>query len=101
MAKSASSENHQTPTATELSLTYGGPDERGGVTDVVETFLFDEVGHRRWKALVMCLHVVLEDETTERASRLICGKRAGAQETTGEKVGSALAGGAPRTYLPT
>ena len=49
----------------------------------------------------MCLHIVLEDEATERASRLICGKRAGAQETTGEKVGSALGGGAPRAYLPT
>lgn len=49
----------------------------------------------------MCLHIVLEDEATERASRLICGKRARAQETTGEKVGSALGGGAPRAYLPT
>ena len=48
----------------------------------------------------MCLHVVLEDEATERASRLICGKRAGAQETTEEKVGSALGRGAPRAYLP-
>lgn len=82
------------------SLTYGGPDERGGVANVVETFLFDEVGHRRWKALVMCLHVVLEDEATERASWLICGKRAGAQETTEEKVGSTLGRGAPRAYLP-
>lgn len=28
----------------------------------------------------MCLHIVLKDETTERASRLICRKRAEAQD---------------------
>lgn len=31
----------------------------------------------------MRLHIVLEDETTERASRLIWGKRAEAQRTRG------------------
>lgn len=83
-------------------LTYSGSDERGGITDVVETLLFDEVSHRRWKALVMRLHVVLKDETTERASWLIWGKRAEAQRTTREGVVSGLHGGAPRvSYLLT
>jgi hypothetical protein len=53
-------------------LTDGGPDERGGVANVVETLLLDEVGHRWREALVMCLHIVLEDEATERARWLIC-----------------------------
>lgn len=92
-------EGSATPAA---PLTYGGSDERGGVTNVVETLLFDEVSHRWWKALVMCLHVVLEDETTERASWLIWEKRAEAQRTTREGVGSDLHGGAPRaSYLLT
>lgn len=49
----------------------------------------------------MCLHIVLEDEATERASWLIWGKRAEAKKTTGGRAGSSLHGGAPRVYLPT
>lgn len=53
------------------ALTYGSSDERGGIANVVQALLLDEVGHGGRKALVMCLHVVLKDETAEGTSWLI------------------------------
>lgn len=53
-------------------LTDGGADERGRVSDVVETLSLDEVGHGGRKVLVMSLHVVFQDQTAQRSSRLIC-----------------------------
>lgn len=40
-------------------LTDGGADEGGGVADVVEAFLLDELGHGGGEALIVSLHVVL------------------------------------------
>ncbi len=42
-----------------VRLTDGGADERGRVSDVVETLSLDEVGHGRREFLVVSLHVVL------------------------------------------
>ena len=55
-----------------VCLTDSGADERGGVSDVVEAFLFDEVGHRRREVLVVSLHVILQDQTAQGTSGLIC-----------------------------
>ena len=52
-------------------LTNGGSDERRGVTDVVETFLLDEVSNRWGEVLVVGLDIVLQYQTAQRASRLI------------------------------
>lgn len=52
-------------------LTNGGTDERRGVTDVIETFLLDEVRNAWGEVLVMCLNIVLQYQTAERASWLV------------------------------
>lgn len=54
------------------SLTNGSPDEGGWVPNVAQTFLLDEVCHRRREVLVVSLHIVLQNQTTERTRRLIC-----------------------------
>lgn len=44
-------------------LTNGGTDKWRGVTDVVETFLLDEVGHGWREVLVVCLDIVFQYQT--------------------------------------
>lgn len=70
LSESESSVCSQRPTPA-APLTNRGSDERGGVANVVETLLFDEVCHRGWEALIVRLHVVLEDEAAKRACWLI------------------------------
>ena len=45
--------------ATPKKLTDCSTDEWRGVTNVIETFLFDEVRNCRWEVLVVCLNIVL------------------------------------------
>lgn len=54
-------------------LTDGGTYERRGVADVVETFLLDEVSNSWGEVLVVGLNIVLQYQTAEGASRLVCG----------------------------
>jgi len=53
-------------------------DKRRGVSNVVEAFSFDEVGHVRREVLVVSFHIVLQNQTTQRASGLVLG---GSRET--------------------
>lgn len=53
------------------TLTDGGTDEGRGVANVVDTFLLDEVGDGWREVLVMGLNIVLQNQTAERASRLV------------------------------
>ena len=57
--------------AVSHTLTNSGSDERGRITDVVQTLSLDEICHGRWKVLVVSLHIVLQDQTAEGASWLV------------------------------
>lgn len=57
--------------AVSAKLTNSGSDEWGRITNVVQTLSLDEICHGRRKVLVVSLHIVLQDQTAEGASRLI------------------------------
>jgi len=52
-------------------LTNGGTDERRGIADVVEAFLLDEIRNSRGEVLVVGFNIVLQDQTTQGAGRLV------------------------------
>lgn len=58
-------------------LTDGGPDERGGVPQVVQALLLDELCHGWGEALEMSLDVVLEDQPAQGARGLVWGGKGG------------------------
>lgn len=60
--------------AVSAKLTNGGSDEWGRITNVVQTLSLDEICHGRRKVLVVSLHIVLQDQTAEGASRLVLKK---------------------------
>lgn len=66
-----STNSNKTETMRPHKLTNRGPDERRGVSDVVETLLLDEVSHGRGKVLVMSFHIVLQDQAAQGTSRLV------------------------------
>ena len=53
----------------------GGTNEGRRVPDAVQTFCLDELCHVRRELLKVCADVVLENETTEGAGRLIWNHR--------------------------
>lgn len=61
-----------TPLNSPSALTNGSSDKRGSISYVVKTFLFNELSNRLGETLVMSLHVVLQDQTTQRTSWFIC-----------------------------
>lgn len=56
-------------------LTNGSSNKRGSIPYVVKTFLLNELSNRLGEALVMSLHIIFQDQTTQRTSWLICLER--------------------------
>lgn len=54
-----------------------GSDERRGVSDVVQAFSFDEVGHVGREVLVVGLHIVLQDQAAQRTGGLVLKRKGG------------------------
>ena len=52
--------------------TNGGPDQRGRIPDVLQTFALDELGHVGREVMEVCLDIVLENQAAEGPGRLIC-----------------------------
>ena len=61
------------PLALGVSLTHSGADEGRRVADVLQTLALDEVGHAIGEAVVVGLHVVLQDQAAQGAGRLVWG----------------------------
>ena len=54
---------------------YGGSDQRRLISNIVEAFLLDEIGHLWWELLKVSSHIVLQNEATKGTGRIIWNKQ--------------------------